>query len=208
MIVQPAKESFLVIDETFDDVELAKIWEDIDIIQLQKLFEHPNKHNSACDLNTDIPTPLKQNRGVFLDPLMADNTIRHIPPIVSKLFWAKGITDILVDINPALSIFANLNHSRTLLSYYSNSDHYKSHTDSAVFTILTWLHREPKAWTGGELILNNWDITIEPKHNRSLIIPSSFSHEVTPVKMIPGSDATTMGRYCISQFGFVDPRKD
>jgi 2OG-Fe(II) oxygenase superfamily len=207
MIVQPAKECFLVIDETFDEEELVKIWQDIEVVQSKKLFEYPSEKNSACDLTTGQPTPLKQNHGVFLDPLVADNTIEHIPAIASKLFWAKGITDILVDIHPALSIFANLNHSRTLLSYYSNSDHYKPHVDNAVFTILTWLYKEPKSWTGGDLILNNWDITIEPKHNRSLIIPSSFTHEVTPVKMMPGSNKDTMGRYCISQFGFVDPRK-
>jgi Rps23 Pro-64 3,4-dihydroxylase Tpa1-like proline 4-hydroxylase len=207
MIVQPAKEAFLVIDETFDDDELLKIWEDIDSIQAKKLFEYPNEKNSAYNMSLDKPVPLKQNHGVFLDPLMEDGTVNHIPAIASKLFHAKGLTDVLIDIHPALSIFANLNYSRSLLSYYTNTDHYKPHTDNAVFTILTWLYREPKSWSGGELILNNWDITIEPKHNRSLVIPSSFTHEVTPVKMMPGSDATTMGRYCISQFGFVDPRR-
>jgi len=208
MIVQPAKEAFLVIDETFDEDELAKIWIDIERVQANNLFEYPSEKNSAYSTKTGEPTPLKQNHGVFLDPLVEKGVVKHIPEIASKLFWAKGLTDVLIDIHPALSIFSSLNYSRSLLSYYSNSDHYKPHTDNAVFTILTWLHREPKAWTGGELILNNWDITIEPKHNRSLVIPSSFSHEVTPVKMMPGSDTATMGRYCISQFGFVDPRRD
>jgi Rps23 Pro-64 3,4-dihydroxylase Tpa1-like proline 4-hydroxylase len=208
MIVQPAKEAFLVIDETFDEGELANIWEDIERVQANNLFEYPSEKNSAYSTKTGEPTLLKQNHGVFLDPLVEKSVVKHIPEIASKLFWAKGLTDVLIDIHPALSIFSSLNYSRSLLSYYSNSDHYKPHTDNAVFTILTWLHREPKAWTGGELILNNWDITIEPKHNRSLVIPSSFSHEVTPVKMMPGSDTATMGRYCISQFGFVDPRRD
>ena len=207
MIVQPAKESFLLIDETFDEDELTKIWEDIENVQAKQLFEYPSEKNSAYTTATDEPIFLKQNSGVFLDPLVDNGIVKYIPEIASKLFWAKGLTDILVDIHPALSIFSSLNYSRSLLSYYSNTDHYKPHTDNAVFTILTWLYKEPKSWTGGDLILNNWDITIEPKHNRSLVIPSSFTHEVTPVKMMPGSDATTMGRYCISQFGFEDPRR-
>jgi Rps23 Pro-64 3,4-dihydroxylase Tpa1-like proline 4-hydroxylase len=207
MIVQPAKESFLVIDETFDEVELAKIWEDIESVQANQLFEYPSEKNSAYTTATEKPIFLKQNHGVFLDPLLEKGIINHIPEIASKLFWAKGLTDILIDIHPALSIFSSLNYSRSLLSYYANTDHYKPHTDNAVFTILTWLYKEPKSWTGGDLVLNNWDITIEPKHNRSLVIPSSFTHEVTPVKMMPGSDPNTMGRYCISQFGFVDPRR-
>lgn len=200
MKIQIFPEGFAVIDDVFSTVELSHIWREINYIQDNKLFESPEDSGTAINARTG--ENLKKNSAVFLDDLAQENKVTHIIPIISKLFRAP-IPNALEKIHPFFSVYKKLNYSTNLLSYYETGGYYRPHTDNSVFTILTWLYKEPKSWTGGNLILNDFDAIIEVRNNRSLIIPGSYSHQVDPVKLTTNNPG--MGRYCISQFGYVKP---
>ena len=88
----------------------------------------------------------------------------------------------------------------TLLSYYENGDDYKKHKDASVVTILTYFFKEPKLFSGGDLILNDFGVTIEPENNMIVIIPGLYNHEVSQVVMEKDCCGKNLGRYCLSQF--------
>ena len=60
------------------------------------------------------------------------------------------------------------------------------------FTVLIWLYDEPKGFTGGDLIFNDFDVTIPCKNNTGVIFLGPWHHEVTEVK--------GQGRYTLTMF--------
>ena len=195
-------QGFLVVDDTYTSDELTKIWEDIASIENNDYLLAPEDSGSAKNLDTG--EFLKNNKSGFLNRLFEEGKLKYIVPCGAKLL-GLDVIESLKKIHPALGIYENLNTYTTMLSYYDDGMYYKSHTDNSVFTLLTWFYREPRAWSGGDLILNDWNIKIEAKNNRSIIIPGSYSHKVVPI--VNSSTVDNMGRYCLTQFCFVEPKR-
>ena len=99
--------------------------------------------------------------------------------------------------------FINLNKIDILLSYYENNNYYKSHKDSAVLTFITWFFREPKKFEGGNLKFTDYNESIEVKHNRCVIFPSFYNHEVERITMDINDLNKCLGRYTITNFSLV-----
>jgi len=95
--------------------------------------------------------------------------------------------------------FKETNYDTTIVSYYQNNDFYKSHNDLTKYTILIWVYKEPKQFTGGDLILTDLKKTIECKNNRLVLFPSFLFHEVTKIKS-KKKIKDGYGRYCITHF--------
>ena len=53
--------------------------------------------------------------------------------------------------------------------------------------------------SGGEFILNDFDVTIPVKNNMVIIIPGTYQHEVKKIKM-NDAEYSTFGRYSMTQF--------
>lgn len=83
------------------------------------------------------------------------------------------------------------------LAAHGNGDFFKPHRDTMVgeqrafslhdrlITAVYYLHRQPRRFTGGDLLLHSFDnsspLVIEPLDNRLVAFPSFLMHEVTPV---------------------------
>jgi len=163
----------------------------------------PKDTGGAMDENNEHY--IKENRGIFIE-----NTTKifyHSADITTS----ERLKKTLIEFNPMWKMYAAMNASNTLVSYYKETDYYAKHTDMSVFTILTWLNTEPKKFTGGDLTLYSTykDVVsnIEYKNNRTIIFPSCTAHSVSPVKQLEGfSDGD--GRFCISHFiSFVEPKR-
>lgn len=202
MKFQAFQQGFLIVDDCFDQDELTKLWADIDVLMDGNLLP-PERTATARDPNTN--KPVKDNLGVFIDRPFIDGVIKYAPVVLNKLFNDAVATE-LEAIHPSMASYRNLNYTKTLFSYYSKGGYYKAHYDNSVFTIITWLHHEPKTWTGGLLRLPKFGIEIEPMHNRSLIIPGIYVHEVTEVVM--DQEHPNNGRFTFSQFAYVNPVSD
>ena len=188
----------LIVENAYTSIEQKLIWQELDFLtDPKKLLKSSELTRSATD---DNGIPLKQNYGVFLEEVYSDTHYSNILEITKNKidhnlfnYFPKGLRDI--------SKKANL--VTTLLSYYESDDGYKPHTDQSVVTITSYFFREPKKFTGGELLLG--DKNIEIKNNMMVIFFGHNTHGVSTIQMLNEQPFIGLGRYCISQFLFVVP---
>ena len=95
--------------------------------------------------------------------------------------------------------FKNTNTSSSMIAYYEDTQYYEPHTDTSKYSVLIWINKEPKKFTGGDLILPDLKTKIECKNNRLVLFPGMVFHEVTEVKM-KDKHKLGDGRYCIIHF--------
>jgi hypothetical protein len=194
-------QGYAVIDQTFTDLELKTIWTSIDHIQNQGLFQRPHQTGSAIDPRTG--QLLKNNRSLFLDDLDPKDHQPDLRPLITSLWANRDLIKAMTALDPCWSLLNNINYATSLLSYYESGERYPPHRDRSVFTILTWLWREPKSWQGGELRLPTLGLTHPVGNNQSMIFPGSLLHEALAPVMT--TDQPGQGRYCLAQFGYVKP---
>lgn len=188
---------FVYIDDFFSPSEVEEILQELDSIRPK--FLDGEKTRGARAPNGEL---LKHAKGVFLnqcfdqpeDSIIQGLTRRYFNPDFLKSIQGKAWFLRYLNKNMSLTDY-------TQMLYYEDSDTYGSHTDMATVTFLYWVHKKPKKFVGGDLILEETE-KVSLVHNRLLIFPSVMRHEVTPVKMLDKKDG--FGRYCISNFVHVN----
>jgi hypothetical protein len=179
----------VIVDEFYEAGELAAIWRELDFLH-GKL--QPADPSHAAQEGGRL---LKQGQGLFLDHVYQDRGTSDILRLNRKLWTAIqpfAKTTSFSQIHTATADW-------TLISYYEDSDYYEGHADRSLITALTWFHREPKAYTGGDLLFSDFgNHRIEARNNRLLIFPGWVHHEVEPIRM-KGEDTTGLGRYVMAQ---------
>ena len=116
---------------------------------------------------------------------------------------AKGIGH-----NPTLTNTYQTNNQNSLYetdrnynsNYYDDAQEYKPHHDDPQFTILIWFYKEPKKFTGGDFIFTQPNVNVKCKHNRMVLFPSYYLHQVTPVLMDKEYRNKGLGRFTITHF--------
>jgi len=100
-------------------------------------------------------------------------------------FWCPDITAILqVQRNRIFQNMFTPKKEKLQLSVYGDGDYYGPHKDGKSVTVNLFLHREPRNFEGGELVLHTekHSRVIEFKNNRLLMFDGMTLHEVTPVR--------------------------
>lgn len=193
MEIIPTDYPYLLIRNFYTKDEQALIWQELDFLTHRHKLQPPQATGQ-------INPMMKKNRGVFLDSVYADRSMSNILKVNRKVFSApvfKAFADLCLH-NRCINA---VNADTTLLSYYEASDHYKPHSDTAVVTALSWHFREPRCFTGGDLVFPDLDETIPVENNTLIVFPSCLRHGVTQVKMDDGVEAWKgHGRYCLSSF--------
>jgi Rps23 Pro-64 3,4-dihydroxylase Tpa1-like proline 4-hydroxylase len=184
---------YLKIKNYYTEKENELIWEELKFLTHKSKLEPPQKTGQ----NNPI---MKKNEGVFLDNVYTDRHYSNILNINRKTF-SSCIMKEYSNLHFLHEIVNNINSDTTLLSYYENKGYYKPHSDKACITALTWFYKEPKQFTGGDLIFSSFNEKIEIENNMFIMFPSIIKHEVTDIVMDKSlSDFSGNGRYCISQF--------
>lgn len=191
----------IIIENYYSDVELFHVWKEIEFLSYSNKFKLPEETSTARTIDSKI---LKNNLGIHLDNLYAEREISNILKLNKKIFNQPLFNEI-INFDFSFNNFKVCNIYYTLLSYYENSSYYRPHFDLANYTTLTWLFKEPKKFTGGNLFFPEYDYEIKIKNNMLLIFTSSVMHQVTDVQMKEYDlDEFGMfngeGRYCLTQF--------
>tara|TARA_B100000035_G_scaffold270864_1_gene245377 strand:- start:48 stop:653 length:606 start_codon:yes stop_codon:yes gene_type:complete len=183
----------LRIKDVFSDRVLESIWSEIAVLHAHLL---PPDETGSAHFDNKL---LKQNSGLYLYPYYGDSV--GVSPIVNAMHNVVFNPQAVEAWDPIhLSKMIKITNWETvLLSYYDSGDRYRSHYDVAMFTTLVWLWKEPKAFTGGDLKLDEYDYTIEAENNCGVIFLSPDVHSVSPVAMTH-REMHNSGRYCISHF--------
>ena len=165
----------------------------------------PADSGSATDADGN---PTKSNRAVFLHNVYKDQQLSPIVQNVSDIWTNEHVLWELTGINKLYNSFSQVNYQGVLISYYEQGDEYPTHKDNSLFTVLNYLWYEPKGFKGGNLVLwidDENGAEIELSNNSTVIMPGFQPHAVTPIDMIAGPTQSNMGRFCITQFGYIMP---
>lgn len=184
---------FLMMDEIYTPVELERVFKELEF--LQPKLQGPDHTGTARDVDGNAK---KKNTGLFLDDIYANRDISDILQL-NRVFFSEEIARKVEQCHPVFRLLRTTAKDSTLVSYYETGDYYKSHTDSSAITILTWFYKEPKNFSGGDLVFTDYNIKVPVRHNAGIIFFSSYSHEVTPVSLNDAGKPCS-GRFAISQF--------
>ena len=148
------------------------------------------------------------NRALFLDALYKDEAASPIAAITSNKLMSEQFRDTVgAGISHYYDLYNLLNKKSFLISYYEKSNYYDYHHDLGLFTALTYLWKEPRAFEGGEIkfkLKDNTEFRPGIKNNRCIIFPSYIKHAAEEVYMDDSNLDQGMGRYCISCFLHFD----
>lgn len=191
--------TFTAYDQPFPYVVIYNLFnnDQFDEMSQEWLLLQPNALGPefTATAKTGDGTNLKQNSGIFLDDVYAHN--RTASPTLRynrKLFDAEFTTQ-LENANPIWGLVRSSTADKTLISYYKNNDYYQRHYDYATLTALTWLLPQGDTFTGGKLKFTDYDISISPQPNITILFPGCIWHEVTPIKGNDGVLRVTMSQF-------------
>lgn len=155
-------------------------------------FKEPKDTGSATTENHSLK---KQNSAIFLNEIVDPDyfSVSSIGYLVLKII--KSIDEKEFTPNSAMNVMRVFSSISILLSAYRDGDYYLSHRDQSGLTLLLWISDDTE-FTGGDLILTDFDYRIKPLKNTAILFPSYYRHEVTPIK----SDNKDLIRYTISGF--------
>lgn len=183
----------LVKHDFFTEEELELIWCELKILARPHILRDPQDTNSA-EVDGVL---LKNNKGVFLDKFYLDVT--RSPAFEASLKIFSGVTEEFADLCYVNSPVLQTRKSSMLLSYYENSDYYLPHQDQSITTVLYWLCKEPRAFTGGDLFFPEIDLTVPFQNNTMVMFPSVAEHGVTAVNMDENAPPLS-GRFVFTHF--------
>ena len=127
--------------------------------------------------------PLLKHYGIELDTVY--NQRREISDILTlnRKAFDKSFLDTLSQLSPLILDIKLVNEDFTKIKYYEDGEYYKSHQDNARFTMLTYLYKEPKAFTGGDLYFEDFNYTIPIENNMLIFFTGCINHTSTELKM-------------------------
>jgi hypothetical protein len=190
-----------VIDNFYDEKELSLIWKELDFYTSPGKFQNAMLTGGAKDKFTQ--EPLLKHSGLQLDELYGNK--RHISNILTcnrKLF-NKEILKAFSSLSPLIWDINHINYDTTIIKYYEDGEYYRPHRDNARFTCLTYLYKEPKVFTGGDLYFPDFDYTIPIVNNRLIFFTGCIEHasiDIIMNKEYNNSKMSGFGKYTITQF--------
>lgn len=195
----------IIIDNFFTADELKDIWTELDFLTYSRKLLPPEK--TASDTVLDHHGNLvfkKNNMGVFLDAIYSNRDISNILFLLQNKIYTPEFMKLCEDQHYLFRYFSSTTMHSTLVSYYESGGHYKSHFDQSVMSMLMWFAKEPQQFTGGDLVLSDYDYTIPFQSNRVIIMPSIIMHSVTEVVMNEGlKPMSGLGRYVVTNFARI-----
>ena len=207
MIIDKFPEPFeaLYIEDTFTEDQISAIWKELEFVT--NPYAMTTWQNTKEKLGEDLEVEKRNN--VFYPTRQYQNYLLISPmaAFAKQQLCNDYIFSFYESINPVHQLYRHQNFHNVFVSYYQDADKYDYHRDSCCYTTLTYLYKEPKSFTGGEITLkvNDVEETKEIKNNMSIIFPGVYQHKVSPIKMSNDfANYSTYGRYCISQFTYLN----
>jgi len=195
-----------IIDNFYNEKELDLIWQELNFYTVPGKFDDAMITGGAKDKFTKEPLP--KHKALQLDDLYPQRrNISNILTCNRKLF-NKDILEAFASLSPLIQDVKLTNYDTTILKYYEDGEYYKAHQDIPRFTCLTYLYKEPKAFTGGDLYFPDFDYTIPIVNNRLIFFTGCIQHasiDIVMNKEYNNSKMSGFGKYTITQFlGMVD----
>lgn len=189
---------YITVDDFYSKDEEKLIWKDIDTVKdyLNEESEKSGSRGVAKDENGQ----LADLHRIYLDSFYNQ---RRTHSEILKLYSKKLFSDEILEsykIVPSHLTYQTCNSDYSQISYYENKNYYKKHYDVYQHTALIWFYKEPKKFSGGDLKMHDSGDIVECKHNRMILFPSYYLHEVESITMQDEDLNQGLGRYCLTHF--------
>ena len=187
----------IIFHNFYTDEELKLIWEELDFLtKPDKLFNV--KEYKGVEGYTEA-------KAIQLDTVYKgkNRKLSNILNVTRKVF-DKEVLKAFSSISDCCSLAKNCNYDVTKVRYYHNNDQYKPHIDMLWnFLAFSYFYREPKRFSGGNLLFPKYDYEYPCDNNSLIILPSYVEHGVQKVKIDNSDYFDGMGRYAITHFGDI-----
>ena len=185
----------LIVENMYNEEELELIWEELNFLSKPHKFI---VNDSGTDRDSQ-GKPKSESKSIVLDAIYPQRNISNILVINKKLFEG-GYLNIFSQISPSCKSILHQNSDYTKIRYYEDGIQYLPHVDKYNYTIITFFHKNPKAFTGGELYFPEYNYTFECNNNNMIIFPSCVFHASQTVSMKKTFDCLGYGKYSMMQF--------
>ena len=191
----------LIIKNYYNKKELELVWEELNFYTKPGKLLPAEKYGGIKGYT--------EAKAISLDALYIDRSpngganFRNISDIltVSRKLFTSGILDEFSKIHDCCSLASKTNNDFTKVRYYHNGEAYAPHIDKTYqFLAFSYFYKEPKKFTGGELMFPTYDYELTCENNSIIIMPGWVKHGVNEVKIEDSNYYDGYGRYCISNF--------
>tara|TARA_A100001388_G_scaffold268064_1_gene242828 strand:- start:1920 stop:2579 length:660 start_codon:yes stop_codon:yes gene_type:complete len=189
----------MVVQNFYNKIELELIWKELDF------YTSPNKLFEAKEYGGVVDRT--NAKAICLDELYKGQenkkNFRNISNIltVNRKLFNSGVLDKFSQLHECCTLATKSNHDVTKVRYYHNNEYYDPHTDKSVmFLAFSYFFKEPKKFTGGDLIFPKYDFKVPCDNNTMVIFPGWVEHGVRKVTIKDSDYFDGWGRYCISSF--------
>lgn len=186
-----------IVEDFYSEEELAGIWKEINFLSSEVKFKPATDNGSSKDIDPISGVPLTNHKAIHLDALYTDRTYSDILLASDKILNPELINAVS-GLHPLMGHLKHVNNSYTKLKYYGDGEYYGAHWDKARFTCVSYVYKEPKSFSGGNLLFNEYDYEVEIKNNTAVIFCGCIMHSSTPVKL--ETDVPYSGKYTITKF--------
>lgn len=187
----------IIFHNFYTEEELKLIWEELDFLtKPDKLFDV--KEYKGVEGYTEA-------KAIQLDTVYEgkNRKLSNILNVTRKVF-EKDVLEAFSSISDCCSLAKHCNYDVTKVRYYHNNDQYKPHIDMLWnFLAFSYFYREPKRFSGGNLLFPKYDYEYPCDNNSLIILPSYVEHGVQEVKIDNSDYFDGMGRYAITHFGDI-----
>ena len=183
----------LIVNNFYNETELELIWEEL------KFYTKPDKFFEAKDFGGVVDKT--NSHAIILDEIYKKNRkLSNILNVNRKLFTSDAL-DLFAKIEDCCCIANKSNWDITKVRYYHNDEYYDPHTDKSFqFLAFSYFHKQPKKFSGGELLFPKYDYQYPCNNNSMIIFPGWVEHGVSKVKIDDSDYYGGYGRYSITSF--------
>ena len=182
----------LIIQNFYNKKELNLVWEELRFLTKPGKLLPPEDYGGVVGY-TDA-------KALCLDVEYNHRIISNILTVNRRIF-DNQILEPFSKIHDCCGESINCNYDITKVRYYHNGDRYDAHVDRIFhFLAFSYFYKEPKRFTGGELIFPKYNYELTCENNSLIIMPSWVQHGVKHVSIEDSDYYDGSGRYCISSF--------
>jgi hypothetical protein len=174
--------------------QLELIWYEIQFLSSPAKLHRPGIDHGAYGLDG-----LTSSRAAILERIYARPEVSDIICTMTELTFMLGRK--AAEHWPEFVGAGNIERLTTKLRYYHDGDEYATHTDSSKeYLMFFYLHKEPKAFTGGELFFEPHSYIFPAHSNTAIFMAANTPHGVNRVSIPENDYWAGNGRYALTQF--------
>lgn len=187
-------------------MKIERMPEPIDALVMRDTFSETEKRNILGEVERLIAHSTESE--IWLNDVYNELDASSVHRNTMEVFFSSVVVQHLMEVNSLYGTYAHVNNHSTAIRYLGHEQMTGMHFDSSAFTIMTFLHTDPKNFDGGNVTLQvGGDIAYELdiENNMSIIYPSSYYVGLSNVE-IQDKEIPNSGLYTINSFLFIEAR--